>query len=211
MSCSYTLNSIKRILQLGFFSRFSFPLSSFSHSLAPPPYLSPFSPSPFLPFSYNTHKPSMAEHDHRETEALLEAERGGPRRLVRVTQSQSHYEPQSKWAGIRRKVRQLIVLLKALFNSWFGHCDACVPTRYIFLCFALYTRHMPSAYSIKPNRSPSLCYVFDMACAKSSSARHSPSSWALPSWLPLVLVPLPSWYSRTTTRGSPCPSDGVLA
>ncbi|KAG0351445.1 hypothetical protein BG005_009053, partial [Podila minutissima] len=48
----------------------------------------------------------MAEHDHRETEALLEAERGGPRRLVRVTQSQSHYEPQSKWAGIRRKFRK---------------------------------------------------------------------------------------------------------
>ncbi|KAF9328197.1 glycerol channel [Podila minutissima] len=43
----------------------------------------------------------MAEH---ETEALLEAERGGPRRLVRITQS--HYEPRSKWAGIRRKFRK---------------------------------------------------------------------------------------------------------
>ncbi|KAF9213877.1 glycerol channel [Podila verticillata] len=47
----------------------------------------------------------MAEHDSRETDALLEAERGGtPRRLVRV--SHSHYEPHSKWAGIRHKFRK---------------------------------------------------------------------------------------------------------
>ncbi|KAG0341325.1 glycerol channel [Podila humilis] len=47
----------------------------------------------------------MADHDARETEALLAAEHGGPpRRLVRVTHN--HYEPKSKWSGIRHKFRK---------------------------------------------------------------------------------------------------------
>ncbi|KAF9402926.1 hypothetical protein BGZ94_004781, partial [Podila epigama] len=46
----------------------------------------------------------MSEHDSRETDALLDAERGAPRRLIRVPLS--HYEPKSKWSRIRHKFRK---------------------------------------------------------------------------------------------------------
>ena len=97
----------------------------------------------------------MAEHDSRETDALLDVERGGStRRFVRVTHA--HYEPKSKWAGIRHKVRTHLLLPEAnssCSNHGFWTIAAFMFPRYIVPCalpLSTPTTHviyMPLAYS----------------------------------------------------------------
>lgn len=104
--------------------------------------------------------------------------------LERAEQAVHHtrYEAHSKWAGVRHKV------------SWLE------PGSAIISLVLSIDNHLLTDIS---NYSPLLTW-------KNSSARLSPSSWALPSSLPSAPAPLPSSSSRPTTRGSPCPSAGVL-